>query len=353
MTVTRKPGNKTTLFCFGVVVLLTCFTRISAATLADYARRVSGAVAIIEQLQAAYDDEDPSLSEHFVVTNINRIREQLPAKELVLVNGRSVAVDNGWLHAALGDYEKTTSNQTKRAEMLVRIGERLRALDERLKEMQRGQPTNATDKDESKGRLAEILRRPEYNQSAVEGSAFQRLLDRILRWLLRLIPRSKPPQPGGSPFISKIAEVIVVLVCVAVVAFLIWKFGPRFLQDRRKKKKKRAARIVLGERLEPDQTSADLLAQAEALAGSGDLRAAIRKAYIALLCELGDRKIVSLAQHKTNRDYLNSVRERVSLHSSMRKLTNSFELHWYGFQPAGENDWIEFRNGYHQVLKMP
>jgi hypothetical protein len=353
MTVTRKPGSKPIVFYFAVVVLLTCCARISAATLADYARRVSVAVAIIEQLQA-YDDKDPSLREHFVVTNIKRIREQLPAKELVLVNGQSVAVDNGWLHAALGDYEKTTGNQTKRAEMLVRIGERLRALDERLKEMQGGQPANATDKDESKGRLAEILRRPEYNKSVAEGSALQRLLDRILRWLLRLVPRSKPPQPGGSSsFIPQIAQVIVVLVCVTVVAFLIWKFGPRFLQDRRKKKKKREARIVLGERLEPDQTSADLLAQAEALAGSGDLRGAIRKAYIALLCELGDRKIVSLAQHKTNRDYLNSVRERVSLHSSMRRLTNSFELHWYGFQPAAENDWNEFRNGYHKILKTP
>lgn len=351
MTVTRKPGNKTTIICFAAAVLLTCFTRVSAATLADYARRVSAAVAIIQQLQGADNNEDPSLREPFVVTNINRVREQLPAKELVLMNRQSVAVDNGWLHSALGDYEKATGNRTKRAEMLVRIGERLRALDERLKEMQRGQPASVTDKEESKGRLAEILRRPEYNRRVAEGSAFQRLLDRIIRWLLRLIPRSKPPQPGSSRFISSITEVVLVLVCVAAVAFLIWKFGPRFLQNLSRKKKKRAARVVLGEHLEPDQTSADLLAQAEALAGSGDLRAAIRKAYIALLCELGDRKIVSLAQHKTNRDYLNSVRERVSLHSSMRKLTNSFELHWYGFQPAVENDWNEFRNGYHQILK--
>jgi hypothetical protein len=54
------------------------------------------------------------------------------------------------------------------------------------------------------------------------------------------------------------------------------------------RKKQREARIVLGERLEPDQTAADLLAQAEA-GSSRQLRAAIRKAYIALLCELGDR----------------------------------------------------------------
>jgi hypothetical protein len=26
----------------------------------------------------------------------------------------------------------------------------------------------------------------------------------------------------------------------------------------------------------------------------------------------------------------------------MRKLTTSFELHWYGLVPAGENDWNDF-----------
>ena len=122
------------------------------------------------------------------------------------------------------------------------------------------------------------------------------------------------------------------------------------MQGRRKKKAKREARIVLGERLEPDQTAADLLTQAEALARGGDLRAAIRKAYIALLCELGDRKIVSLAQHKTNRDYLNSIRDKTNLYTSMRKLTLSFELHWYGFVPAAENDWNDFRNGYRNIV---
>jgi hypothetical protein len=81
------------------------------------------------------------------------------------------------------------------------------------------------------------------------------------------------------------------------------------------------------------------------------LRAAIRKAYIAMLCELGDRKILSLAQYKTNRDYLNAVRDKGALYTSMRQLTNMFELHWYGFVPAGEADWDEFRSGYKKVFR--
>src|SRR5207237_6844984 len=140
-------------------------------------------------------------------------------------------------------------------------------------------------------------------------------------------------------------------LCLGAIALIIWRFGRSLWSGRRTKKAKREARIVLGERLEADQTAADLLAQAEILAREGNLRAAIRKAYIALLCELGDRKIVSLAQHKTNRDYLNSVRERARLYNSLRQLTSSFELHWYGFEPAVESDWNEFRTVYQQALK--
>ncbi len=118
-----------------------------------------------------------------------------------------------------------------------------------------------------------------------------------------------------------------------------------------KTNKKREARIVLGERLEPEATATDLLSEAEALARQGDLRAAIRKTYIALLVELGDRKMISLAHHKTNRDYLNSLRSVPQLHSRMRGLTDSFERHWYGFANATANDWQDFRAGYLAALQ--
>lgn len=334
-----------------VLVSFFCFARAGAATFADYRHRVSEAILVIDHLQAASDHEDP-LSQERVNGSVARIREDLPVKETVTLDSQSVVVDNTWLHEALQNYEKTNNSKLQRVEALARIKERLRALDERLDEVQRRKPAGS-DKDSDKGRLAEILRRPDFNSPATpEDSALSRLWDRFLRWLVSLFPNFKPITPGGSRFISGLAQIIVVLACLGAIAFLIWKFGPRYLSNRRAKKKpKREARIVLGERLEPDQTSADLLAQAEMLARSGDLRAAIRKAYIALLCELGDRKVVSLAQHKTNRDYLNSVRNRTTLYNSMRKLTSSFELHWYGFQPAAESDWHEFRSGYQQALK--
>jgi hypothetical protein len=346
----HRKLNKTISLSFAILVMLSCFYGVDAATLAEYRHRVSDAIGAVQQLRLA-ENVDPSLREQSRKAAMTRLRGLLPAKETVLLEGQSVVVDNSWLHQGLDEYEKSFVSHALNNEMLVHIGERLLALSQRLDETQKG--TTAGKKDEDKGRLAEILRRPEYQPHPAEGSAIGRLWDQFLRWLASLFPKRKPVQPGGSPWFSLIAQVLIVAAALAVIGFLVWKFVPRYLQNRAKKKTKRGARIVLGERLEPDQTAADLLAQAEALARSGDLRAAIRKAYIAFLCELGDRKVISLAQHKTNRDYLNSVRERTSLHTSMRGLTNSFEVHWYGFVPPGENDWNDFRQKYQQALRTP
>lgn len=329
------------------LVLIYAATCWAASSFDDYQKRVSTAATLLEQSRTAFEDESLSEPDRLIAANVDRVRNLLPAKETVLFNRENITVDNSWLHQALAEFEKE-NNWTRRLELLARASERLHAIAERLKELQTARA--ASDKDADKGRLAEILRRPEYIPVAPESSALERLLGRFLRWLGKLFPQTKPMQPGGSPIVSMIAQVLIVGIAVAAIAFLIWRFAPRLLQGRRKKKAKREARIVLGERLEPDQTAADLLAQAEALARNGDLRAAIRKAYIALLCELGDRKIVSLAQHKTNRDYLNSVRDRKSLFEIMRLLTHSFELHWYGLVPVGEREWDEFRNGYRKIV---
>ena len=158
--------------------------------------------------------------------------------------------------------------------------------------------------------------------------------------------------PGNFGFISRIAQWVVIGLAIALILYVAKMFLPRLLRgSRTKKEKKEKARIVLGEQLEPDQSAVDLLNEAEALARRGELRAAIRRAYIALLVELGDRKIISLAQYKTNRDYLRAVRDVEPLYRNVKQLTDSFERHWYGLAQASETDWQAFRSAYEQALR--
>ncbi len=285
-------------------------------------------------------------------------REHLPAKTQVEWGGAVVEADSAWLHWELRAYEvesaKPATSYRMRAAKLREIGERLHALEVRLEEAEQDAAARAArDKDAEKGRLANILSRPEYNKEVSEGGALQRLIEQFFQWLRDLFPDVNPVAPGASPGISRVAQFFVLALCLAVIGFVVWKFWWSRRVRGVRAKPLREARVVLGEQLAPDQTAADLLSDAERLARAGDLRGAIRKAYVALLCELGDRRVIRLASHKTNRDYLQAIRSSASprLYTEMLPLTFNFELHWYGLQAAEENDWRDFHQRCRQVLK--
>jgi len=199
-----------------------------------------------------------------------------------------------------------------------------------------------------KDRLTTILQRTEYTKGVEGESAIRRLLHRLSKWLSDLIPK-RTSSPGGARAISQLSAILAVVLALVAIGYALRLLAPRVLRNRRARKVKASARVVLGEQLEPNQSAADLLAEAEALARAGDLRGAIRRGYIALLVELADRKLLSLAQHKTNRDYLRGVRGIENLYLPMEVLTNNFERHWYGLVPADENDWAAFRSGFRKV----
>lgn len=336
--------------CATLFVLLSA-SAIGATPLETYREAVRHSVVLLDALPQWKKVESEANYGRRVVAAVEQLRAELLTIQTVEWNGATVTVDNKWLAEALARYEQIPASDDKRRTIeLAQMTERLRALDERLTEM--GGAVAGASKDEEKKKLAGILQRPEYSDKPQEGSAWERMWRRFREWLRSLFPKSEGLQPGTAGGLSNIAQIIVVALALAVIAYVFWKFWPMFRRSRAgRKDEKREARVVLGERLEPEQTSADLLAEAEALARAGDLRAAIRKGYIALLCELGDRKIIGLAQHKTNHDYLRAVRSIEPLHQHMQLLTRSFENHWYGFVPATETDWNAFRSGFQRIAR--
>jgi len=339
----------------------------TAISLAEYRERVARAAIALDSLSSF--DEEMSEKERTAQINstLSEVRKSIPQTLAVEWNGAPMQVNNSWLEEALKQYEEySTPNvvhgsggnesliSARRSSLLASITERLHALTERLDEVLK-LSAGALSKDEEKARLAAILRRPEYNKAAQE-SALSRIWESIKSWLRKLFPKREPEQIEAGrrvPFLTKLAELLVIALALAAIAYAAWKFLPRFLRNRGggRRREKRAARVVLGERLAPDQTALDILSEAERLARAGDIRGAIRKGYIAILCELGDRKILSLAQHKTNRDYLRALAERRPLYGEMQVLTNSFENHWYGYAPGSENDWTAFRMHYQRALE--
>jgi Domain of unknown function (DUF4129) len=337
-------------FCALLVVLIWATVSL-AIPFSEYRDHVKKAIDSLNLLTEKKEGQTDSQRAESRSANLGSARAALPRSEIVEWQGTSFTTDNSWFVDDLKAFEEATDSEVVRARLLAEIHERLRALQQRLEESDKAEQTPSLSEDELQGRLAAILQRSEYVTEVNKPSALERLMRSILDWINNLLPRNRQMSPGRARVISTTAQVVVAALALAVIVYVVWLAVPRLLRKREPRKKKKAeARVVLGEQLEPDQSGADLLAEAEALARAGDLRGAIRKGYIALLVELGDRKVISLAQYKTNRDYLRSVREIESLHGNMLKLTSSFEQHWYGLEPASETDWTAFRDFYRAAL---
>lgn len=317
----------------------------AAIPISQYQQNLGNAIGTLQHLIDSGDEFDRHLTE-----SVEIVRTTLPEHEAVEFEGETCNVDNSWLHKELDELETAADASAK--EKAGQIIWRLRAIAERVAERQN--PGGAEgNKQWAKTRLESILARPEYANNQQGPNALVRLIEDFMRWLAKWLPKRRSVNPGRIDLITRIAQVIIIGLAVLLILYVLktvisWYLGH---EPKLRTRKKREARIVLGERLEPEATATDLLSEAEALARQGDLRAAIRKAYIALLVELGDRKLISLAHHKTNRDYLNSLRTVPQLHSRMRGLTESFERHWYGFASATPNDWQDFRAGYLAALQ--
>jgi Domain of unknown function (DUF4129) len=346
----RLPNSllRITAIAFAVLGLA---VHVSAIPLSEYHKNLLKAITALDTLAQVDEDETNESYHHRLIETSNAVRNIVPEKQPVESKGSSCTVDNTWLHKKLDEFEATTD--VDRLYIRRQLIDRLKAIEERVGDLERATTVDSLSKNQANQKVAEILSRPEYANKTNQGAFIFRLLDRFIRWLAKFLPQRSPLAAShGSP-LTAIAQILVIALAAAVIIYVLIKlishFGRR--SSRVGSKKKKEPRIVLGEHLEPEASATDLLAEAEALARKGEIRAAIRKTYIALLVELGDRKIISLAQHKTNRDYLRAVSHVPSLYSNMGGLTNSFERHWYGFAQSSPSDWQEFKTGYIAALK--
>ncbi|MEP6944799.1 MAG: DUF4129 domain-containing protein [Acidobacteriota bacterium] len=323
-----------------------------AGSVGDYEKQIAAARGTVVELA----NVDPSMQQIAVYQRdkVQLLRKTLPPTESVDWPSGTIDVDNAWFATALDGYLAEV-NLSKQSVILDRIDERLAAISARITEMQTAAASGHT-KDEDKRKLAEILSRPEYQKPEVrDESLFQKWKRELLEWLSKMFPSVdiKPREPAaGMGSLALVLQVLLYAALAAAIIFLLYKFVP-FLSRKFGKKDKTPnnERVILGERIAEDQSSADLFSDAERLARDGQLRLAIRKGYIALLCELSDRKAIGLARHKTNRDYLRDLRSRRELFNNVSGLTGSFERHWYGTDESAQSDWDEFRTLYNETVR--
>ncbi len=323
---------------------------VGAADVAEYHARVEAALANVSELRSL--EEASESSSDLDSRLISEIRRNVPASETIDLPASSVETSNEWLHQSL-DVIESTDDRESRLTQINALEERLSTIDQQLTQLQNAGRTDGS-KDEHKRKIAEILRRQEYQPPQEKGeSLFQQWVRRFSDWLASVFPRvpAFSESSPGAGNLTMVLQIVVVVLLIALLGFLVYKIAPMIsYRFGRKEKRVKGDRVILGERIAENISGKDLFGEAEGLAREGNVREAIRKGYIALLCELGDRKLVRLARHKTNRDYLRDVKVDPALHKHMIGLTGSYEQNWYGLRSVGVEEWDEFRARYHATV---
>ncbi|MCI0388744.1 MAG: DUF4129 domain-containing protein [Acidobacteria bacterium] len=315
------------------------------STVGDYANRLERAKQAVDEV-IEQDISAPGL-----VARMNAIKRLAPASEDVEFNGSIIRVDNAWLHEAADNVIKNAGGDIEqRRSMLRDISDRLARLKQSVNEAQTTQ--NRTSPDQ-RAQLDNILARSEYQPEEKRESVIARWIRRIKEFIFRLLGRlfggSSAPRAGAGGLLT----VFRILIFLAVIAALIYgtvKLA-QHLPGRVKPEKEAETREALGEEIAEDVTAADLFANASELARQGEYRKAIRRAYIALLCEFEQRGKLRLGRSKTNRDYLDAMRSEQRIFPTFSVMTNAFEHVWYGQERATEDQFREFVALYQEMVR--
>lgn len=346
----KRIGRRWAFLCFvSLIVAIPAF----GTTLSGYRKNIESTKGVVGQLlETVASSELGKRDEYAERELVAQAGKTLPATEKVEWKGGSIETANQWLFAQLAAFQNE-QDSTKRGVILTGINERLSAITQQIDELEKPAGTGPT-KDDDKQKLAEILKRQEYQRAQPkEESLFQRWMREFTEWLAKVFPQPAVT-PGASTDFGSLKmglQILIFALVIGLVGFLLYRFAPFFAKRFGKRKEKgKGDRVILGDRIGSDESAASLFDEAEILARNGDLRGAIRKGYIALLCELSDRKVIGLARHKTNRDYLRDVRKRTDLFDNMTGLTTNFERNWYGLRLAEIQDWEDFRSRYRQTI---
>ncbi|HUR97028.1 MAG TPA: DUF4129 domain-containing protein [Pyrinomonadaceae bacterium] len=328
-------------------------TAVLPASLEDYKAKIDSARTFAIELEISLQEGEPvepGRTRAFAA----QVRRDFPASERIEWEGGTVETANQWLLDKAGAFEAQQDAQ-KQVVIVLEIREYLSSVSFKLHELEKAAAAER-NKDQDKQKLGEILRREEYQKpQEKQESAIQRWLREFLEWLESLFPKPNLPSEGfsGMAYIIAFLQILLYAALLGLLGFLLYKIIPLIFPQlkRTRNRKPKRQRTILGEQLGEDVTASNLFDEAERLARDGDLRGAIRKGYIALLCDLSDRKVIGLARDKTNRDYLRDVRSRGDLHPRLKSVTDTFERHWYGFQESAEQDWAQFRDEYDKAIR--
>lgn len=170
--------------------------------------------------------------------------------------------------------------------------------------------------------------------------AVLRWCDSVIDWLRKLFQTDRPPRDRSDRSVnwSGMARgtLLALLVVLAVLlGVLLWRWRKAHRAALAHAEPVAAVPDLNEEHVTADQLPEDgWLRLARELMERGELRLALRAHYLAGLAHLGQRELIHLARHKSNREYDRELRRRArgnaSLLTAFEANLLTFESAWYG-----------------------
>ncbi len=172
---------------------------------------------------------------------------------------------------------------------------------------------------------------------------------RLVAWIIEKLFGTGFREATGNDGTLPIRALAIGLLAVGVLAlaWAVWRTwgGPR-------RKAATAEAVPVMPDLRSEDVAADQLPEegwlqlARELMERGELRLALRAAYLAGLAHLGQRELVSIARHKSNRDYDRELhrraRSRAELLAAFEENLLTFERAWYGCHEVTRDTFASF-----------
>lgn len=146
-------------------------------------------------------------------------------------------------------------------------------------------------------------------------------------------------------FLTTVAWVLLAIVLLVALIFVLMHVKIRA-------RRKRVGGIL--EEDEPERTASEWLDRANDLEAEGRYREAVRCLYIASLVRFDESNVAKFIRHETNWEHLYRIEASPKMpeEADFRKLTQSFDLIWYGNLKATTDDVHYFKEKYITLCRL-
>jgi hypothetical protein len=207
-----------------------------------------------------------------------------------------------------------------------------------------------------KSDLKEILNQPEFHAESDQPGRLAAMMDsiqkRLERWWKNFQDFLDRLFPGGRGSIGAVDIHLVYAVILTLTIVALWLVVRVITQRGGLHLPKR--RTIQGTPTTPTEEQEtplppdEWIERAAKAAREGDFRAAFRAVFLAILVRLDRAGKIEFKKHRTNGEYVRSLRLTTpkSLYDLFVPLSNEFDLHWYGGRPSEESDYLRFLDAY-------